>query len=90
MRKPLSELTDDEFTELIESGQTLKLGEVNELLTDVHVNAASLEAFGIDLRRARGAVHIRTSDFVTVCAAIAVHSASLARECCHRPPRAGS
>ena len=87
---PLFALSDDQFAELIASGQTLMLGNLNELLVDVRINAASLTAFGIDFRYDRRAVHIRKSDLVTVYAAIAAHGATLARDFLTRPAPPGA
>ena len=72
-RKKLSELSEDEFKARVASGQTMKLGEVNALLALLHVDGTNLVELGIEPRKGCSGIHIDSTDFPLLCAALVLH-----------------
>lgn len=75
----LNDLSEDEFMLLISQGGTITIGQLNARLKLIKVDATSLAALGITLRRERGAVHMAAAGFRQLCDKLQEHVAALKR-----------
>lgn len=73
----LNDLSEDEFKLLISTGGTITIGQLNAQLKLIKVDAASLTALGITIRKDRGAVHMAAAGFRTLCDKLLEHVTSL-------------
>lgn len=76
----LTELSDDEFKLLITQGGTVTIGQINQLLGIVTVDASTLATLGITTRQERRAVHMASAGFRALCTKLAAHLSQLAEK----------
>lgn len=59
----LNALSEDEFKQLVASGGTLTITQINARLHGIKVDAAQIEDLGLITRKERTSVHMAASDF---------------------------
>ena len=66
-------LDQQQLQELVASGQTLKLGQINARLGILEVSAITANAVGVQTVKERGAVHMPASSFTAFCNGLIAH-----------------
>ncbi|MFA9283740.1 hypothetical protein ACCQ08_03075 [Comamonas sp. SY3] len=74
----LHSLSDDEFKQLIASGGTMKIDQINARLQGPYIGVVFILALGIPVRQERRAYHIDARDFNLLAMRIAAHVLSKA------------
>lgn len=69
----LAALDQQQLQELVASGRTLKLGQINTRLGIFEVNAITTAAVGVQTIKDRGAVHMPESSFTAFCNGLIAH-----------------
>jgi hypothetical protein len=66
-------LDQQQLQELVSSGQTLKLGQINARLGIFEISAITANAVGVQTVKDRGAVHMPESSFTAFCNGLIAH-----------------